>query len=699
MYSEIYCKDEANKEKSLELLEQGIGYAVENDMYVLVDWHILNDSDPNINLEQALEFFKYISEKYADEPAVLYEICNEPNGNTSWSDICRYADEIIPEIRKYSPDSVIIIGTPDYDRGLYAPVMEPLKYDNIMYTLHFYAGTHHDGLRRDAQYAISHGLPVFVTECGITEASGNGPIDYASAVEWFKFLNENNISYAVWSMSNKDETSAMFIPTYEPTSSPTDQDLTESGYWVRQVISGTEPSEAAVRDVNTGFLKRFHALISGSLGDRGIRSVSRWNIFAVVSLVLIGLFALSVVIFKARRSIPLKTYEDILKEGQQKPAGVSFNVRGLIENIALITSIFLTIIYYCWRLFFSVPVGFGAAAVISNLVLLIVEITGFGESLILYYGLMKMKRYPVPGIEDDQYPDVDIFIASYNEPEELLKKTINGCLHLKYPDKSKVHIWMCDDNRRANIRQLCEDMGIGYFDRPDNEGAKAGNLNHAMSLTNSPYVVTLDADMIPKSDFLLKTIPYFVDAKLRMKDVKEEERIQLGFLQTPQSFYTPDIFQYALYSERRAPNEQDFFYRTIEVSKTATNSVIYGGSNTVLSRKALEDVGGFYTGSITEDFATGFLIEQKGYVSLATPEPLASGQTPCEYKDHIKQRIRWGRGVIATAKQLHILKSPDMTVEQKLSYLSSVSYWYSSLKTLIYILSPLMFAVFAIPVF
>lgn len=214
-----------------------------------------------------------------------------------------------------------------------------------------------------------------------------------------------------------------------------------------------------------------------------------------------------------------------------------------------------------------------------------------------------------------------------------------------------------------------------------------------MSLTNAPYIVTFDADMIPRSDFLLKTIPYFVDAELRGTEHR------LGLLQTPQCFYQPDVFQYALYSEKRAPNEQDFFYRTIEPAKTSSNSVIYGGSNTVLSRKALEDIGGFYTESITEDFATGLLIESAGYLSLAFSEPLASGQTPDTYSEHIKQRTRWGRGVIATARKLKIWSRRGLSLEQKFSYWSSVVYWYSPMKNLIYVLSPLYFSVFALPVF
>lgn len=372
--------------------------------------------------------------------------------------------------------------------------------------------------------------------------------------------------------------------------------------------------------------------------------------------------------------------------------------RSVIRVILVISSV-LTLVYLTWRVIYSVPTKYGYLAVAANLILLAVELLGFLESLVLYRNLMGLRNYTLPEISDEAYPDVDVFIATYNESTELLRRTINGCVHMKYPDPSKVHIWICDDNWRPAMRQLAEEMGVGYFDWPDNRGAKAGNLNHALARTSAPYIVTFDADMIPRSDFLLKTIPYFVDAELRSRELPEKDRVHLGLLQTPQCFYDPDVLQHALYSEKRVPNEQDFFYRTIEPSKTATNSVIYGGSNTVLSRRALEDIGGFYTESITEDFATGLLIEAHGYISLALPEPLASGQTPHTFREHIKQRTRWGRGVIVTAKKLKIWSRKELTPEQKISYWSSVIYWYSPVKNFIYILSPLLFAVFALPVF
>ncbi|WP_081675135.1 cellulase family glycosylhydrolase [Butyrivibrio sp. LC3010] len=698
MYSEEYCSGE--KDDSLRLMKKGISAAIAADMYVLVDWHILNDYNPNINKEQAREFFEIISSEYSDYPNLIFEICNEPNGDTEWEDIVEYSNEIIPVIRKNIPDSVIIVGTPNYDRDLLPAINRPIEFDNIMYTLHFYAASHYQDLMDELRNAVDSGLPVFITECGISEASGDGIIDFRSAKKWFNYLNENSISYAVWSLSDKSETSAILKYDRNYDNSISNNELTVAGKWVMELVKGSSPDSintpADIVEL-TSSEKRF-AITTNSLGKRAYDSLKQYSMMANFS----ALFIIVILILRfLNRKINKKdnlTYYDLFNKSE---IGEISRTRGYYYFILkglIILSAYFTLIYLCWRTLFSIPYQYGIIPVIANILLLIVEIVGFIESILLFSNLLGLKNHPLPEIEDDEYPDVDIFIATYNEPTELLRKTINGCNHLRYPDKSKVHVYVCDDNRRKEMRELAESMGVGYFDRPDNKGAKAGNLNNALSKTSSPYIVTLDADMIVKSNFLLKTIPYFVDAKKRNERRNEEKEIKLGLLQTPQCFYDPDVFQHALYSERRAPNEQDFFYRTIEVSKTSTNSVIYGGSNTILSREALEAIGGFYTESITEDFATGLLIEAAGFVSLALPEPLASGQTPHTYKEHIQQRSRWGRGVIVTAKKLKIWRNRNLSLAQKLSYISAVIYWYSPLKNFIYIISPLLFATFAIPV-
>ena len=696
MYASVYTGKD--REKSYELMRKGIEAAKAADLYAVVDWHILEQGDPNAQFAEAKDFFERITSDYPDCPNLLFEICNEPNGEADWGDVMRYANKVIPLIRRNIPEAVILVGTPEWDRNLASALLRPLEYENLMYVLHFYAASHKEGLRDELSTVVEAGLPVFVSECGISESDGDGCLDFESAAEWFTYLNEHKISYAVWSLSDKDETSAFFRPGFDPDSAIRDSDLTDTGLWVRELIRGVDPKAIPVSSpvVDKSTFERRKTWIHNSLGKRGYKAVKSWTSFAAIALgiLLAGMLAGYAWLLRSRKL--RRTYDDIVRPKNTKHR---FSPHSTTAHAMLLLSFWSTLIYLSWRFFYSVPFAYGPVAVAGNLMLLAVEVLGFFESMILYWNLFNLHDHPLPQIPDDAWPEVDIFIATYNEPEDLLRRTVNGCLHLRYPDRSKVHIWICDDNRRPGMRALAEEMGVGYFDRPDNKGAKAGNLNHALGLTGAPYIVTLDADMIPRSDFLLKTIPYFVDAELRQQDLPESERLHLGLLQTPQCFYDPDVFQHALYSERRSPNEQDFFYRSIEPARTSTNSVIYGGSNTILSRRALEDIGGFYTESITEDFATGLLIEAAGYLSLALPEPLASGQTPHTFREHIQQRTRWGRGVIVTARKLHIWGRKNLTMAQKVSYWSSVIYWYSPIKNLIYMLSPLLYATFAVPVF
>ena len=361
-------------------------------------------------------------------------------------------------------------------------------------------------------------------------------------------------------------------------------------------------------------------------------------------------------------------------------------------------NMFFTVMYLFWRLFFTIPFEYGTVSLIAGTALLVVEVLGMVEAFVHYANMYNVTNYALPRVPEELFPDVDVFIATCNEPVELLYKTALGCTRMDYPDKSRVHIYLCDDGKREAMRELARKLGVNYLSRPDNQGAKAGNLNHALAHSSSELVVTFDADMIPKHDFLMKTVPYFVDAELKNKGRKEAEQIHLGFVQTPQSFHDLDLFQFNLYSESRIPNEQDYFYKDIQVARTKTNSVIYGGSNTVISRKALERVGGFYTGSVTEDFATGILIEKQGYVSLGLGEPLASGMSAGSLRDLIQQRVRWARGVIQTGRQMHIYTSCDLTFAQKMNYWASIWYWYAPLKRLIYILSPILYAVFGFQV-
>ena len=174
-----YCVG-GDKEQLKQLVRDGVSYATELGMYVIVDWHILSDCDPNQNKDEAIAFFREMSEAFADNDNVLYEICNEPNSGTSWDSIKSYAEEVIPVIREQKPDAVILVGTPTWSQEIDKAAASPLTFDNIMYTLHFYAGTHKDDLRNRLETCAQNNLPVFVSEFGMCDASGNGANDFDS---------------------------------------------------------------------------------------------------------------------------------------------------------------------------------------------------------------------------------------------------------------------------------------------------------------------------------------------------------------------------------------------------------------------------------------------------------------------------------------------------------------------------------------
>lgn len=227
-----YCAG-GDKEQLKQLVRDGVSYATELGMYVIVDWHILSDCDPNQNKDEAIAFFREMSEAFADNNNVLYEICNEPNSGTSWDSIKSYAEEVIPVIREQKPDAVILVGTPTWSQEIDKSAASPLTFDNVMYTLHFYAGTHKDDLRNRLETCAQNNLPVFVSEFGMCDASGNGANDFDSTTKWLDLLNKYQISFCCWNLANKDESSSVFKATSTALSDWTDEDFNESGRWIR----------------------------------------------------------------------------------------------------------------------------------------------------------------------------------------------------------------------------------------------------------------------------------------------------------------------------------------------------------------------------------------------------------------------------------------------------------------------------------
>ena len=237
MYSDEYggYSNGGDQEKLKELIDKGVEYASKLGMYVIIDWHVLGEGDPNIHKEDAIAFFSEMSEKYADYGNVIYEICNEPNGGVSWKDVKKYAEEVIPVIRDNDPYGLILVGTPQWSQLIGDAAADPIQgYDNIMYTLHFYAATHKEDLRGNLEKALKDGVPVFVSECSICDASGNGGIDDKSARAWVELMDRYDVSYVAWAVSNKNETAALISSNCSKNSDWSDRELSDTGRWFKE---------------------------------------------------------------------------------------------------------------------------------------------------------------------------------------------------------------------------------------------------------------------------------------------------------------------------------------------------------------------------------------------------------------------------------------------------------------------------------
>ncbi|WP_338232527.1 glycosyltransferase family 2 protein [Companilactobacillus muriivasis] len=374
------------------------------------------------------------------------------------------------------------------------------------------------------------------------------------------------------------------------------------------------------------------------------------------------------------------------------------NSRRLLYFLAIL----LSVIYLLWRIFFTIPWHSNIFTLIFALLLVISEIlsnaTGF---ILIFFRMLSTKtkwNLKIPDYSKTQpLPDVDIIIVTHNEEVELLRKTVNAATYIDYPDKSKVHIVIADDGNRPEVMALAKKYHIGYSGMEDNKQAKSGNINHTLEKMHSPLFAIFDTDMIPFSGFLNHTVPLFTENFQQLKD-DPDHTDPLGFVQTPQSFYNADIFQFNLFSEKIIPNEQDFFSRDINVLNGGNKRALFTGSNAVFLRSAVDEVGDFPTDTITEDFELGTELNMAGYVSLATKVPQSSGITPIDMKGVIKQRTRWARGVMQSCRNLHIFTNPHLTMINRVILINAYFYWWAFFRRMIYMIAPILYALFKIQV-
>lgn len=229
-----YCNSGKENQKKLEeLIDTGVKAATELGMYVIIDWHILSDGNPLTHKKEAKTFFKKIAKKYSSYTNILYEICNEPNGGGgSWENIKKYAKTIIKTIRSVNKKAIIIVGTPTWSQDVDVALADPLAGENIAYAFHFYASTHKEDLRNKLEGAVKGGLPVIVSEFSLSEASGNGTLDIKEANQWKKLMNRYKLGRVGWSLSNKNESSALLKASCQKVGGFKKSDYSKAGKWL-----------------------------------------------------------------------------------------------------------------------------------------------------------------------------------------------------------------------------------------------------------------------------------------------------------------------------------------------------------------------------------------------------------------------------------------------------------------------------------
>ncbi|MFM2363099.1 MAG: hypothetical protein RLZZ316_2001 [Bacteroidota bacterium] len=211
-------------EWSVQKIKAVVDEAIKQNIYVIIDWH-----SHTINLKEAKAFFTQMATQYGNNPHVIYEIFNEPD-EESWSEVKAYSIELIKTIRAIDPDNIILVGSPHWDQDVHIAADDPIVgFSNIMYTLHFYAATHHQYLRDRGSYALSKGLPLFISESAGMEATGNGPLNEKEWQLWIDWAEANKISWITWSVSDKDETCSVLLPTAADNGNWTDAQLKASG--------------------------------------------------------------------------------------------------------------------------------------------------------------------------------------------------------------------------------------------------------------------------------------------------------------------------------------------------------------------------------------------------------------------------------------------------------------------------------------
>lgn len=360
--------------------------------------------------------------------------------------------------------------------------------------------------------------------------------------------------------------------------------------------------------------------------------------------------------------------------------------------LTLITlSLFVTGRYAWWRTTQTLGIGDPAVRWYEYPFIFLLFGAEIYSWLILVLGYLQT-AYPLSRMADPltsdvaRWPTVDIFIPTYNEPLSIVRPTVLAALNIDWPPEKK-RIYLLDDGDRPEFEAFSRSVGIEYIARPEHIHAKAGNLNFALPRSSGTYIAVFDCDHIPTRSFLQTTVGIL------------EKSPRMGFVQTPHHFYSPDPYERNLNVFHKLPNEGELFYGIIQDGNDLWNAATFCGSCTVIRRRALEEIGGFAVDTVTEDAHTSLKLHRKGWESAYLNLPQAAGLATPTLSAHIRQRIRWARGMIQVFRIENPLFVSGLKFSQRLCYLNGMLFFLSALPRIVFLTAPLVYLYFGIRIF
>jgi cellulose synthase (UDP-forming) len=359
-------------------------------------------------------------------------------------------------------------------------------------------------------------------------------------------------------------------------------------------------------------------------------------------------------------STPPPASEQAPPAGPAVPPDARLRLRQTVAVVALVVGVS----YLTWRALFTL----NPDALVFSWFLWVLEahaIVGVGLAAFSLWDTRPVK----PASDELPAGRTAVFITTYNEPVEIVLPTVAAAAELE----GNPEVWLLDDGVRVEMRELADRFGVRYLGREDSSHAKAGNLNNALALVDAEFVAVLDADHVPHPQFLRRTLPYFNDPGLAV-------------VQTPQDFYNEDSFEHVPRRGRRrrhpAYTEQSLFYRVIQPGKNRWGAAFWCGTPAVLRTRALRDVGGVATDSVTEDLMTTIRFHRAGWRSVFHNEVLARGLAAPTAEEYTLQRRRWGIGAIQTLRHEKPLTDSRLTWQQRLSYAATFLAWFESVRVI-----------------